>query len=77
MTRLSKSMRYRALAARETNKAIIGLLHRLADEAERNQFAKMRPITGPAEIIPFPPRPLSINPGLMGMPLWPASQRAS
>mgnify|MGYP001320420752 CR=1 FL=1 len=77
MIRLSKAMRYRALAARETNKAVIGLLHRLADEVERKQFAKARPFSGPAEIIPFPMQTPAMNPGLIGMPLWPASKRAS
>ena len=36
----SKSDRYRRLALRETNKAIIGLFNRLADEAERRENAK-------------------------------------
>jgi hypothetical protein len=50
----SKAERYRRLALRETNKAIIGLFHRLADEAERRErareHAKARP-QGPATIV--------------------------
>ena len=40
MSTESKAQRYRRLALRETNKAIIGLFHRLADEAERRELAK-------------------------------------
>ena len=46
----SKAERYRRLALRETNKAIIGLFHRLADEAERRERAKAQP-QGPAKIV--------------------------
>ncbi len=76
MRMLSKAMRYRALAARETNKAIIGLLNRLADEVERKQ-SRARPVGVSAEIILFPQRPASINQGLMGIHVWPESKRAS
>jgi hypothetical protein len=47
----SKSERYRRLAMRETNKAIIGLFHRLADEAERRERASMQRRQGPATIV--------------------------
>ncbi len=47
----SKSERYRRLALRETNKAIIGLFHRLADEAERRERARMQRRHGPATIV--------------------------
>jgi hypothetical protein len=40
MSTVSKAERYRRLALRETNKAVIGLFHRLADEAERRELAK-------------------------------------
>ena len=49
----SKSERYRRLALRETNKAIIGLFHRLADEAERRENAKRQRRHGPATIVSF------------------------
>lgn len=49
----SKSERYRRLALRETNKAIIGLFHRLADEAERRERAKQQRRHGPATIVSF------------------------
>jgi hypothetical protein len=49
----SKSERYRRLALRETNKAIIGLFHRLADEAERRENAKRGRRQGPATIVSF------------------------
>jgi hypothetical protein len=48
---LSKAERYRRLALRETNKAIIGLFHRLADEAERRELAKKARRVGPATIV--------------------------
>jgi hypothetical protein len=49
----SKSERYRRLALRETNKAIIGLFHRLADEAERRERARKQRQHGPATIVSF------------------------
>jgi len=48
---LSKADRYRRLALRETNKAIIGLFYRLADEAERRELAKKARRVGPATIV--------------------------
>ena len=48
---LSKADRYRRLALRETNKAIIGLFYRLADEAERRELAKKARRAGPATIV--------------------------
>jgi hypothetical protein len=48
-----KSERYRRLALRETNKAIIGLFNRLADEAERRENAKRERRQGPATIVSF------------------------
>lgn len=51
MRALSKADRYRRLALRETNKAIIGLFHRLADEAERRELAKKARHVGPATIV--------------------------
>ena len=52
MSTVRKAERYRRLALRETNKAIIGLFHRLADEAERRELAKTnkRP-AGPASVV--------------------------
>jgi hypothetical protein len=50
---LSKADRYRRLALRETNKAIIGLFNRLADEAERRERAKKERRHGPATIVSF------------------------
>ena len=47
----SKAERYRRLALRETNKAIIGLFHRLADEAERRERARKERRHGPATIV--------------------------
>jgi len=47
----SKSERYRRLALRETNKAIIGLFNRLADEAERREHARKQRQQGPATIV--------------------------
>ena len=49
----SKSERYRRLALRETNKAVIGLFHRLADEAERRENARRQRPQGPATIVSF------------------------
>ncbi len=40
MTPFAKALRYRRLAARETNKTIISLLHRLADDVESRARAK-------------------------------------
>jgi hypothetical protein len=51
MRALSKADRYRRLALRETNKAIIGLFYRLADEAERRELAKKARRAGPATIV--------------------------
>ena len=53
MSTVSKAERYRRLALRETNKAIIGLFHRLADEAERRELAKAakKRATGPAIVV--------------------------
>ena len=48
---LSKSERYRRLALRETNKSVIGLFHRLADEAERRERARLQRPQGPATIV--------------------------
>lgn len=48
--RPSKAQRYRRLALKETNKALIGLFHRLADEAELRE-RQSRPGAGPATII--------------------------
>ena len=53
MRELAKSERYRRLALRETNKAIIGLFHRLADEAERRENARRQRRQGPATIVSF------------------------
>ena len=75
MRRLSKAMRYRALAAKQTNIAVIGLLHRLADEAERRLVAQKPPVGGTAQIIPFPVRAPLVDTGLLGIPF--ASRRAS
>ena len=47
----SKSERYRRLALRETNKAIIGLFNRLADEAELRERARVQRPRGPATIV--------------------------
>jgi hypothetical protein len=51
MRALSKADRYRRLALRETNKAIVGLFYRLADEAERRELAKKARRVGPATIV--------------------------
>ena len=40
MTPFAKALRYRRLAARETNKAIISLLTRLADDVESRARAR-------------------------------------
>ena len=47
----SKSERYRRLALRETNKAIIGLFNRLADEADRRERARLQRPREPATIV--------------------------
>lgn len=49
MRALSKAQRYRKLALKETNKSLISLFHRLADEAERRETRPRS--TGPATII--------------------------
>lgn len=51
MTPLAKALRYRRLAARETNKAIISLLHRLADDIESRARAKAAVPRGPALVV--------------------------
>ncbi len=51
MRAFQKSERYRRLALRETNKTIIGLFHRLADEAERRERARQQCRQGPATIV--------------------------
>lgn len=51
MTPLAKALRYRRLAARETNKAIISLLHRLADDVESRARAKAAMPRGPALVV--------------------------
>ena len=53
MRALPKSERYRRLALRETNKAVIGLFYRLADEAERRERARQQRRQGPATIVSF------------------------
>ena len=50
MRTLSKAQRYRKLALKETNKAMIGLFHRLADEAERREATRREPV-GPAMVV--------------------------
>ncbi len=51
MTPFAKALRYRRLAARETNKMIISLLHRLADDVESRARAKAATRRGPAHIV--------------------------
>lgn len=51
MTPFAKALRYRRLAARETNKAIISLLHRLADDVESRARAKAAAPRGPAHVV--------------------------
>ena len=51
MTPFAKALRYRRLAARETNKAIISLLHRLADDVESRARARATAPRGPAHIV--------------------------
>ena len=51
MSPIAKALRYRRLAARETNKAIISLLHRLADDVESRARAKAAAPRGPALIV--------------------------
>ncbi len=51
MTPFAKALRYRRLAARETNKMIISLLHRLADDVESRARAKAEARRGPAHIV--------------------------
>ena len=50
-TPFAKALRYRRLAARETNKAIISLLHRLADDVESRARARATAPRGPAHIV--------------------------
>lgn len=51
MTPFAKALRYRRLAARETNKTIISLLTRLADDVETRARAKALAPRGPALIV--------------------------
>jgi hypothetical protein len=51
MTPFAKALRYRRLAARETNKAIISLLTRLADDVETRARAKALAPRGPALVV--------------------------
>lgn len=51
MTPFAKALRYRRLAARETNKTIISLLHRLADDIESRARAKAAAPRGPALVV--------------------------
>ena len=51
MTPFAKALRYRRLAARETNKAIISLLTRLADDVETRARAKAAMPRGPALVV--------------------------
>lgn len=51
MTPSAKALRYRRLAARETNKSIISLLNRLADDVERRARAKAVAPRGPAQVV--------------------------
>ena len=51
MSPIAKALRYRRLAARETNKAIISLLIRLADDVESRARAKAAAPRGPALIV--------------------------
>lgn len=51
MSPIAKALRYRRLAARETNKAIISLLHRLADDVESRARARAAAPRGPALIV--------------------------
>ncbi|ETR78899.1 hypothetical protein X566_01830 [Afipia sp. P52-10] len=51
MTPFERALRYRRLAARETNKSTISLLHRLADDVERRARARAEAPRGPAEVV--------------------------
>ena len=51
MTPFAKALRYRRLAARETNKTIVSLLQRLADDIENQARAKAAVPRGPAHIV--------------------------
>lgn len=51
MNAISKAMRYRRLARRETRHEIISLLTRLADEAERREREKSEAPRGPAYVV--------------------------
>jgi hypothetical protein len=51
MTPFAKALRYRRLAARETNKTNISLLNRLADDVESRARAKAATPRGPALVV--------------------------
>ena len=51
MTPFAKALRYRRLAARETNKTNISLLNRLADDVESRARARASASRGPAHIV--------------------------
>jgi hypothetical protein len=51
MTPFAKALRYRRLAARETKKAIISLLTRLADDVESRARARAAASRGPALVV--------------------------
>ena len=51
MTPFAKALRYRRLAARETNKTIISLLTRLADDVETRARARASAARGPALVV--------------------------
>lgn len=56
MTPFAKALRYRRLAARETNKSTISLLIRLADDVERRARARAEAPRGPAQVVSLAPR---------------------
>lgn len=47
----AKALRYRRLAARETNKSTISLLNRLADDVERRAREQALAPRGPAYVV--------------------------
>ena len=51
MTPFAKALRYRRLAARETNKSNISLLNRLADDVESRARARAALPRGPAHVV--------------------------
>ena len=51
MTPFAKALRYRRLAARETNKTNIRLLNRLADDVESRARARAEQRRGPAHVV--------------------------